>query len=528
MSSDPFTSSSTPATPSEVRVRFAPSPTGMMHVGNARAALFNWLYARHTGGKFLVRVEDTDLERSTPEATQHILDSLEWLGLTPDEPIEYQSQRVDKHRAYLQKLLDSGHAYYDYTPKARLDELREQAQREGRMFVFRQSLIPPTEMEQYKAAGHPAVIRFRVPEEGSTGFDDLVYGRIEVAHSSIGDFVIARGDGTPLFLFSNAIDDADMRITHVCRGEDHVPNTPKQILLYRAMGLPEPQFAHLPMILGSDRQKLSKRHGAVRVMQFREEGILAPALVNFLALLGWAPEGAETEEVMTVEELIARFSLDRVNKSPAVFDYEKLHWMNGVYIRKMPKEDLAAEVLPRVKAAYPEAENLDPAGRNRTLPAEDWLRAILDLLVERSRTLNDFAPAMDFFFRAPTTYEEKGMKKVLSTPEQVALLGEVRDVIARAWDEAGPGENPLVIEPDGRYAAPGTGRVDLPRQMEQVVRAWTEQRGVKLGNALQPVRLALTGRTASPPLFEIILLLGREETLRRIDALRERGAKTAA
>lgn len=498
---------------STVRVRFAPSPTGMMHVGNARAALFNWLFARSTGGKFLVRVEDTDLERSTPEAIAHIFESLAWLGMEPDEPPVYQTHRLARHREAIQALLAEGKLYVDHTPKARLEELRTAAQTEKRAFVFRRALLEPDEDERHAAAGEPGVIRFAVPDDGVTVLDDAVYGRIEFANSTLGDFVVARGDGSPLFVFSNAVDDLDMGITHVIRGEDHVPNTPKQILVYQALGATPPKFGHLPMILGPDRQKLSKRHGAVRVMQFAEDGMLPAALINFLALLGWSPDGAEHDETMTVDEIVSAFTLDKVNKSGAVFDYTKLAWMNGMHIRRLPTDVLHAKVLPLMAAAYP-AGPPEPPARTPALTADAWTKAIIDLEMERSRALADFAPALSYFYHAPAgpdAYEAKGMAKFLTTPEQKALLTEVRGVIEAAWHEA--------VGPDGAAAPVPTP--DLAKALEAPVRAWSEARGVKLGPALQPVRLALTGRTASPPLFDIILLLGLPETLRRIDAVLE-------
>lgn len=483
---------------SPVRVRFAPSPTGYLHVGGARTALFNWLYARHTGGKFVLRIEDTDLERSTPESVQQILDSLKWLGMESDEEIVYQTRRAPEHRAYVERLLESGHAYRDYCPKDKLEELREQAKAEHRPFVYRRDLCTEEEIAKFKADGEPGVIRLRAPMTGTTSYDDMVYGLIEAPNETIGDFVIARADGSPLYNFTNAVDDIDMGITHVCRGEDHISNTLRQVLVYQALEKPMPRFAHLPLILGTDKKRLSKRHGATSVMQFHEEGILPQALLNFLALLGWAPEGeSDFEEVMTLDELIARFSLSKVNKSPAVFDYDKLHWMNGVYIRHLPKEEVYAAVVPDLDEVYGAAGGPDDEEPGRA----QWLRDIIDLEIERSRTLKDFAKNLDYFFTSPESYEEKPFKKLMTTQTGVDQLRAVRVEMEKAW----PAGHPTLLE--------------VHDVLDAHLRAWCEAQGIKFGQAVHPVRLALTGRTASPPLFDVIYNLGKAETLARLEKL---------
>jgi len=490
---------STTSSDNGVRVRFAPSPTGYLHVGGARTALFNWLYARHTGGKFLIRIEDTDLERSTPESVQQIIDSLEWLGMAPDEPMVYQTQRAEQHKMYVQQLLASGCAYHDYCPKEKLDELREQAKTEKRAFVYRRSLLTDAEIEQFKNSGEPGVIRMSSPETGTTGYDDLVYGRIEAPNETIGDFVIARADGSALYNFSNAVDDIDMGITHVCRGEDHVSNTLRQVLVYQGLNKPMPKFAHLPLILGTDKKRFSKRHGATSVMQFKDDGILPQALLNFLALLGWSPESAdgEIEEVMTIEELISKFTLEKVNKSAAVFDYEKLHWMNGMHIRRLPKEDVYAAVVPELDLAFGATGGPGDEEPGRA----QWLRNIIDLEIERSRTMKDFAMNLDYFFQAPTAYEEKPLKKLLSTREQIDMFRNVAKEIESAWP------------------ANAHTRDEVHDVLDAHLRAWCEAQGVKFGNAVHPVRLALTGRTASPPLFDVIFNLGKDDVLARLEAL---------
>ena len=350
------------------------------------------------------------------------------------------------------------------------------------------------------------MIRFHCPPGGVAAFDDMVYGRIEVENANIGDFVIARGDGSPLYNFTNVVDDLDMAITHIIRGEDHVSNTPKQVLLYEAFGAQPLRFAHLPMILGTDKQKLSKRHGATGVHEFDEKGILSAALVNFLALLGWAPAEAEFNEVMTLDELAAKFTLDRVNKSPAVFDHEKLLWMNGVHIRQMPVDELHTRVIPVLEARFgPRSGFRSP---NPDVGDGDWLRGIIALAIERSRTLAEFADNLEYFFRAPEACDEKAAKKFLGTPEQVAALRESGRVLAEAWDAA---------------AKPAPGEVAAwGAAMEAPLRAWADAKGIKFGNVAQPIRLAVTGRTATPPLFDVLWHLGRDETARRIAACASR------
>jgi glutamyl-tRNA synthetase len=422
---------------------------------------------------------------------------MEWLGMRSDEEVEYQTRRAPQHRSYVEQVLKSGAAYMDYCPKDRLEQFRNEAKEKHLPFVYRRSLLTEAEIEQYKATGEPGVIRLRAPETGTTGYDDLVYGRIEAPNETIGDFVIARADGSPLYNFTNAVDDIDMGITHVCRGEDHVSNTLRQVLVYEAVGARTPVFAHLPLILGTDKKRLSKRHGATSVMQFRQDGILPEALINFLALLGWAPEGnAEFDEIMSIEELTRLFSLDKVNKSGAVFDYDKLHWMNGMYIRRLPKEQVYAAVVPELDEVYGAAGGPDDEEPGRA----EWLRSIIDLEIERSRTMKDFAVNLDYFFVAPETFDEKASKKLLSTPEQVQQLRDVTKEIDSAW-------------PVDAHAT----RDQVAETLDAHLRAWAETRGIKFGNAVHPVRLALTGRSASPPLFDVIYNLGKIEVLSRLN-----------
>jgi glutamyl-tRNA synthetase len=513
-----FQESFSPVSVMVPRVRFAPSPTGFLHVGGARTALFNYLFARNQGGVFTLRIEDTDLERSTQESVQQILDSMSWMGLESDEPVVYQTHLVERHRACLKELADRGLVYRCYCPKDRLDQLRAEANAQKKAFVYRPSLLAPGEMERFRDAGESGVWRLSVPE-GRTQFLDLVYGPKDFDNSTQGDFVVAKADGSPLFNFCNPIDDHDMGITHVIRGEDHVSNTPKQVLIYQALGFPVPIFAHLPLINGRDKQPLSKRHGAVSVMQFHEDGFLPEALVNFLALLGWSPEG-EFDEIMTLEELASKFSLEKVNRSPAVFDHEKLMWMNGMHIRRRPFSVIEQMVSPRVAAVLGPVPEV-PA-RTALLDGESWQKAAIALEFERSRTLNEFSDSLDFFWKAPESYEEKPAKKFFSTEEQHELFRSVIPVLCQAMESALMDVSHLRVTDAGAVVY-GDRLEEMPaKAMEPAIRTWAELKGVKLLQVLQPVRLALTGRSASPPLFEIMILLGWPECLRRLERALER------
>ena len=336
---------------SNIRVRFAPSPTGYLHVGGARTALYNWLFARHVGGVLVLRIEDTDVDRSKPELTTAILESLEWLGLDWDEGPIYQSQRLDRYREMAVNLERSGHAYPCFCTQEELQAKRARAEAERRAWKYDGTCraLSQADQERLRAEGRPAAVRFRVPDSGKTSFEDQVFGHIEVEHRDLEDFVLLRSDGHPTYHLGVVADDLDLRITHVVRGADHISNTPKQILMYQALEAPVPLFAHLPLILGPDKQRLSKRHGATSVGAYREQGVLPEALVNFLALLGWTPPGQK--EIVPIDEMIRDFDLAAVSKSNAVFDLEKLAWMNSEYVRHMPVERL----LPLVERELTEA-----------------------------------------------------------------------------------------------------------------------------------------------------------------------------
>jgi glutamyl-tRNA synthetase len=470
-----------------VRVRFAPSPTGFLHVGGARTALFNWLFARHHGGVFVLRIEDTDRERSSDAMVQAILDGMEWLGLDWDEGPHHQADGVDRHRRDALRLLEEGKAYRCFcTPdalegKRRAAEERKEGYRYDRHCTLR---VDRAEAGRRAAAGEPFTVRFAVPE-GETVWDDAVHERTRFDNADIDDFIILRTDGTPIYNMAVVSDDHEMGITHVIRGDDHMSNTPKQILLYQALGWPPPTFAHVPMILGADGKRLSKRHGATAVGQYREQGILPPALVNFLALLGWSP-GDDTE-VMAADELIRRFSLEGINKKGSVFDPEKLEWLNGQYLHRMSAADLEPLIADRL------------AGAGLALPGElatrqDWFHRLLDLLKVRSRTLEELVGLARPFLVDDVEPEPEAVKKHWAKrPDEVAdHLRRVRERLAGAerWEE---------------------------ETLEALLRGLAEELGIGAGKLIHPLRVAVTGTVASAGIFEVLVLLGRERSLQRID-----------
>jgi glutamyl-tRNA synthetase len=466
---------------SKVRVRFAPSPTGYLHVGGARTALFNWLFVRHYGGTFVLRIEDTDLERSTPEMVQGILDGMSWMGLDWDEGPFHQTERMELYRATAAKLVASGHAYYCFCAKEHLEARRAAAQSEGRPLKYEGTCrkLARDEGERRRASGEACAVRFGVPEDGATGFDDAVFGRVEFAHEQLEDFVLLRSDQVPTYHLSVVADDIDMRITHIIRGADHISNTPKQVLLYQALGAPMPVFAHVPLILGADKTRLSKRHGATSVLAYRDEGFLPEAFRNFLALLGWTP--AETNlEKMTTEQMIALFSLDGISKSNAVFDRAKLEWFNAEYIRALSPDELTEHLLPVVRAGGHDV-------------SAERLRQIVPLIRERMTLLRDVLTAADFFF----VKELPAYDPALLVPQKgdAALarrvLEKAREVLERT---------------DFTHAA-----------LDAALRAAAQELGVKAGQMFTPIRVAVTGRTAAPPLFETLEVLGRKTVLARIE-----------
>jgi glutamyl-tRNA synthetase len=466
----------------QVRVRFAPSPTGYLHVGGARTALYNWLYARKTGGVFVLRIEDTDRERSTDASTRTILDGMTWLGLTWDEGPIHQADGFPRHRADAERLLAEGKAYRCFCTPEELAAKREAMKHEYR-YDRACYHIPAGESDRRAAAGEAFTVRFRVPE-GTTEWDDVVHGVTTFDNASIEDFIILRTDGTPIYNMAVVSDDIDMRITHVVRGDDHIANTPKQILLYQALGAPVPVFGHLPMILGEDGRKLSKRHGATAVGDYANLGILPEALFNFLALLGWNP--GDEREVMGKEELVEAFSLERINRKAAVFDTEKLLWMNGQYLAKRTAE----EILPLV-AADLVAEGLVSQADVEARPA--WLMTLIDLLKVRSRSTLDVARLARPLLGDALEYDEQAVARHWKDPATGDRLRAVREVLAAVepW-------TPEAIEPALRQAA--------------------EAAGVGFGKVAQPLRVALTGSAASPGIDAVLWVMGRPRALARIDA----------
>src|SRR5438874_9375597 len=468
-----------------VRTRFAPSPTGSLHIGGVRTALFSYLFARHHGGRFVLRIEDTDRERSTPESIQTIVESLTWLGLTWDEGPYFQSARSDLYRARAEELLAAGHLYRCYCTPDELEARRQAALAAGRRPAYdrtcRERTRPP-------AQGAPFALRFRAPLDGETAVADLVKGPVVFQNAELDDFIVVRSDGSPVFNLCNVIDDLDMQITHVIRGDDLLASTPRQMLLYAAFGATPPRFAHVPQILGVDKTRLSKRHGATSVLAYREMGYLPDALVNYLARLGWSHGD---QELFTRSELITHFALENVGKAAGIFNPEKLEWVNFQYMKAMPPADLAGLVVPFLERA------------GLPVPADRaWLVRVVETLRERAKTLVELADFCRFYLVDTVELDSKAAAKHL-TPE----IGPVLDDLI------------------GRLAA-------LPRwdagTIEGAFQATLAAHGLALGKLAQPVRVAVTGGTVSPGIYEVLDVLGRERALARLRAARVRlGASNA-
>ena len=468
------------------RVRFAPSPTGYLHVGGARTALFNWLFARHTGGTLILRIEDTDFERSSEEMVEGILEGMRWLGMNWDEGPFFQSKRLDLYTVTAEKLLASGHAYYCFCTKEELEQRRADATKAGRppMYDRRCRAMASDVAVQRKAAGELCAVRFAVPDGGSTSFDDAVFGKVEFANAELEDFVLLRSDGVPTYHLSVVADDIHMRLTHIIRGADHISNTPKQVLQYQALGAELPIFAHVPLILGPDKTRLSKRHGATSVIAYKEMGIVPAAFRNFLSLLGWSP-GASAEkgrEIFSSDELIRLFSLDGISKSNAVFDNDKLAWFNTEYIRAYPSEKL----LPLIE------EEWVLAGLWPERPREEIL-ATIDLLKPRARNLKDFAGAFRAYFSDTFEFDPAAVTKFLKEDTVRALLAELA----------------------ARYAAEAEF---TEASTEQVLRAFAEEKGIKAGTLINGARVALTGQGVAPSLFAVMVSIGKDRVVKRLKA----------
>ncbi|MDQ1637148.1 MAG: nondiscriminating glutamyl-tRNA synthetase [Pyrinomonadaceae bacterium] len=488
-----------------VRVRFAPSPTGYLHIGAARSALFNWLYAKKTGGKFLLRIEDTDLQRSTDESTRSIIDGLEWLGLSYDEELVFQSANADKHRAAANKLVAEGKAYRDFTPKAErndatvkqgiADRARAHAAEgvDHRSNPFRD--LAGEESDKRAAAGEPFAVRLKIASDGKTHFDDMVYGPQEREYSEIEDLVLLRSDGHPLYNLSVVIDDIEMGITHVIRGQDHLTNTHKQILLYQALGARLPHFAHLPLILAPNKGKLSKRkHGeVVSLTTYRDRGFVPAAFRNFLALLGWSP--AEGKEVLSVDELIAEFSLEHIHRSPAVFNFqendprhwtdEKALWMNAEYIRTMPVDDLLPMIKAELRANKLWREEYDEDDH-------DWFVSAVQVIRQRFHTLKDFSAQGRAYFSDDFDFDEAAVNKNLrKEPKLKELLPGLADHLEK-------------LDPFNHDTA------------EAALRGFAEESGVKAGLLINGSRTMLTGQAVGPSMFEVFAILGQKRSVERL------------
>jgi glutamyl-tRNA synthetase len=470
------------------RLRFAPSPTGYLHVGGARTALFNWLFVKRYGGQFLLRVEDTDRARSTDESTRAIFEGLEWLGLQWDEEVVYQGANLERHRSDVKRLLDADKAYRCFCTPAEIDEQRKAAELRGEAFRYdgRCSRLAHSDVEQRVAAGTPFVVRFRV-RQGETSWTDLVHGPITFPNKDIGegDFIVLRTDGTPIYNLAVVSDDIAMGITLVMRGDDHISNTPKQILLYEALGEPLPEFAHLPMIHGMDGKKLSKRHGATAVGDYQHMGILPQAMLNFLALLGWSP--GNDIEVMTVPQMIELFSTEGLSKKAAIFDTKKLEWMNGQHLAMMTAAALAPVVTRGIVAA-------GLATEAQLAERELWYHTLLDLLKVRARTTDEIVRQAAPYLRNDIEYDP--------------------DAVAKQWKDAALSREILVA---AREALAGVDAWES-QPLEEALRGVAESRGMGAGKIFQPLRVALTGSAASPGMFDVLTLLGRERSLSRIDA----------
>ncbi len=492
-----------------IRCRIAPSPTGPLHIGTARTALFNYLFAKHHGGTFILRLEDTDVARSTLDYERDILDNLHWLGIEWDEGPEVagrpargpygpyrQMQRLDRYGAAAQKLLAEDKAYYCYCPREELEADRnaQEAAHEPPHYVGRCANLTSEQRAAFEADGRQPVIRFRVGE-GVVAFDDIVRGHVEIDTTALGgDLIIVRSDGTPLYHFTVVVDDADMAISHVIRGEDHLSNTPKHILLFRALGADVPAFAHLPLILNPDRTKMSKRKSQTAVADYRAQGFIPEAFVNFLALLGWS-SGTE-EEIFTLDELSRRFDLERVQSGGAVFDRERLEWLNGQWIRRLSDEQLVERLLPFLSA---DLEAQAAVGAEVRMPTADDLAPLLPMLRERLPTLAAVGAMADFLF-----VEDLRVEPAMLVPKR--------------WDVA--------TTADGLKAAreviADVGEVSFEAdELEGPLRRLAEDRAWKVGDLFMAIRVAITGRTATPPLFDTLVALGYERALARLDAARE-------
>ncbi len=482
---------------SKTRVRFAPSPTGFLHLGVARTALYNWLHARAHGGAFILRIEDTDRARSTDEFYRAILTDLRWLGMQWDEGPEVegphgpylQSQRGGKYAPYLERLMASGAAYRCFCTPEELEERRSgrsSTEAEAWKYDRRCASLSDEETAAMTAAGRPSVLRFRVPD-GVTVFDDAVQGHVEFDNSEFDDLVIARADGTPTYNMAVVIDDMDMQITHIIRGSDHLTNTPRQIMLWRALGQEPPVFAHMPLLFAQDGQVLSKRRGAMPVGEYRRQGYLPEAIVNYIALLGWASQTGR--EILTPEEITNEFDISRLNRKSSTFDPDKLAWTNAQWIKKLGVPERTDRVLPLLREAG--LVESDPTGAERA-----WIESVVGVIDDRLKTLRDILEFDWFFLASDVGYDSMAVSKVLSKPGAGDILAGLQRELSQTTDWS-------------------------PTSLEDTIRSFAEAVGLSAGKVIQPLRVAVTGSTASPGMFETLSLLGRDRVLRRIEKARE-------
>ncbi len=469
-----------------VRVRFAPSPTGFLHVGGARTALFNWLYARKHRGVLVLRIEDTDRARSSEEMVSAILDGLTWLGLDWNEGPLFQSQSAARHQEQGLGLLEQQRAYACFCTPAELDEKRRQAQKAKVAYKYDRTCLRLGESERAKkvAAGQEHCVRFRVPE-GATSYEDGVHGHVSVQNEQMEDFVILRSDRTPTYQLTVVSDDIEMRITHIIRGDDHISNTPKQMLLYDALGRKPPAFAHLPLLLGEDKKKLSKRHGAVAVGDYRERGIRSEAMLNFLALLGWSP--ADGQEILSRDDLIRLFSIEGVGNRGAVFDHKKLEWLNGRYLNRLAADELWPDVERELRQRGLWRDEF--AGKER-----QWFVRWLDLMKPRARTVVDLVAAGTSYLTDEFQYSERAERKYLKDPEVASRMRSLASALGQleSYDE---------------------------EHIEKVLRTEAEKLGVSASKLIHPARIAVTGQEVGPGVFEVLALVGKERTLQRLERL---------
>lgn len=494
-----------------IRVRFAPSPTGYLHLGGARTALFNWLFAKRKGGTFILRIEDTDKVRSTDEAVLAIIRGLEWLGMNWDEGPKitidqhkvvveevgkhkpyFQMKRLELYRKYAEKLIEDGKAYRCYCLPEELEEMRKKAIQEKRppKYDGRCRNLTAEDEKIYKEKGRKPVVRFKTPQEGVTEFEDIVRGKVSFQNNLLDDFVMLKSSGSPIYNFAVVVDDHEMEISHVIRGDDHISNTPRQILLYEALGWKKPQFAHVPMILGSDGSRLSKRHGATSLEYYENEGYLPEAMVNYLALLGWATE--DSQQIFDIEELKEKFSLERCAKSAAIFDLQKLLWMNGEYIRKMKPDELTTEALPFIIK-----ENLVQGDTDEEVKqwVENVLTKAISLEQEKIKLLKDIPYLISYMLKKDLEnedYEDEAKEKALKVSGVKQVLSDCRDRLVKLEDFS-------------------------EEKIEKEVRSYAKESGKKTGEVFHPIRVAVSGRTRGPGLFALLSFLGKERVLKRIE-----------